>query len=552
MKLKLLLALFLAAHVSFGQNLFTKTISKLAKTVGKTTNVETSANLEEMTPFVAIDCNLHSNKVGTISQTFFDGWIPGGEMNVLMFTGKKGPGFVKVDGTVTIDGKPVEYLTAGLYSLTTEASTSPRTFDVTTSSGQKSSFTIAPFAAAPFKIKSINGGTDNVPLDLTKDVVIELEEINLPENALLKASIAINQVSIKSLYDVAFVRSGSTLTIPAAAFRNINLKPAGEATYNYKKSYISITYESTENATEVTGIFPSVQYIRSYSDGKFVNVTTEPVLNPGLTVKGKEREFAYQVFKANAFLSRPFEHLKKAGLLSFSIRGTTYKEVLQSSSSTPVKINPFGGASSTTTVTTITITKELPWEALLEKLYPEFMAVVESELSATVLPVEKITGSEAYKTIENFSNDDESTQVEFARTYRNTKVISAFMPISEGYGANGVNQRIMNETGTDALITLTLDLQLGEEAGTGKMLMIPKLAFEIAGKANGRVVNTKYVAGTIEATEAVSFQKDITAEQLETIIRKTDLLYVFKKTLVYIKAMEKSNGDYDIVWNLQK
>jgi hypothetical protein len=180
------------------------------------------------------------------------------------------------------------------------------------------------------------------------------------------------------------------------------------------------------------------------------------------------------------------------------------------------------------------------------------MAVVESEFKASVLPVEKITGSPSYKTITAFANDDASTKVEFEETYRNTKVISAFMPIAEGYGVNGVNQRIMNETGADALITLTLDLQLAEEAGGSKMLMIPKLAFEISGKSNGRSTNTKYVTGTVESTTVSSFEKSITPAELGSLIRKSDLLAAFRKTLQDMKAQEIANGDYEVVWNLQK
>jgi hypothetical protein len=551
MKIKLLLSFLLVGHFCFGQNLFTKTISKLAKGMGKAVNVETSGDLNAIAPLPMIDCNLHSDKVGTISQTFFDGWVPGGDMSVAMFTSKASSKFVKIDGTVTIDGKPVEYLTAGLYSLTTPGSTAPRKYEITTTSGQKSAFTITPFETPPFKVKSINGSGDNASVDLTKDVIIELDGLSIPDNSQLKIAIAITQASIKSFYDVAYVRSGSKITVPASAFRNINIKPAGEAMYNYKKSYISVTYESTENATDVSGIYPSVKYVRSYSDGKFVSVTAEPALNSGLLVKGKESSYDYQAFKAQAFLSRPFSHLKKAGLLSFAIRGTTYKEVTQTTSTTPVRINPFGGASSTTTVATITVSKELPWEGVLEELYPEFMNAITSEFGAAITPVEKITGTESYKIIEASAMDDETTQVEFARTFRNTKVVSAFMPFSEGYGSNSVYQKIMNETGTDALITLTLDLQLGQESGSNKMLMIPKLAFDIAGKSNGRMTNTKFVSGTVESSTASAFEKDITAAQLSTLIRKSDLIASFRKALQEVKAKEKANGDYDIVWSLQ-
>ncbi|HYG00953.1 MAG TPA: hypothetical protein VD927_00850 [Chryseosolibacter sp.] len=552
MKTKLVFAFLLIAAAGNAQNFLSKTVAKLAKGMGQSTNVETTANLDETTPLVIIESNLHPKQVGTISQTFFDGWVPGGDMAFVMFSSKKNMSYTKLDGTVMIDGVPVEYQTAGMYTLTTTPVTAARKIEIITSSRQTSSFTVTPFLTPPFKIKSINGETNNPSVDLTKDVTIEIDPLDLPANSLLKVSIAINQVSIKSFYEVAFVRSGSTITIPANAFRNINIKPAGDAVYNYKKSYIAVHYETTEEATNVTGAFASVPYVRSYSDGMFVNVTGEPTLNPGLSVNGSVDDFKFEAFKAHAFLARPFSHIKNVGLISFALRGTSYQEVTQTASTGPVRMNPFGGASSTTTVATITITRELPWQGVLDELYPEFMAVLESEFGASSVGVNNITSSPSYAVINETSYNDPYTKVEFAKTYRDTKVVSAFMPFSEGYGANSVYQKIMNETRTDALVSLTLDLQLSQEDGTSRMLLIPRLGFEITGKANGRTVLTKYASGVVESTVASGFEKDVTAAELVSLIRKTEMMNAFRKALKELKASEQSNGDYEVVWNLQK
>jgi hypothetical protein len=48
------------------------------------------------------------------------------------------------------------------------------------------------------------------------------------------------------------------------------------------------------------------------------------------------------------------------------------------------------------------------------------------------------------------------------------------------------------------------------------------------------------------------FEKDLTAEQLTALIRKSDLVAAFRKSLQDIKTQENSNGDYELVWNLQK
>jgi hypothetical protein len=545
-----MVALTMLTRISYGQGkLLNKMLAKVAKSAGNASTVTTST-LDNVVPTVGVASNLYPVELGTISQSFFPGWKTGGDQVFLMFTKKNDPGFYKIDGTVTIDGAPVEYVTSGMYSMITDPNAAPRKIEITTSAGQKSSFTVQP-SARKIKVIAINGQKDNISIDLSKDVTLELEGSGI-ENSLLKISLAINQVSIKSIYEVCHVRAGSKVVIPAAAFRNINIKPAGSAVYGYKNSFLEVCAENIENASNVSGSFPSVSYTSYAFDGKFVTVTAEPNLNTGLVYKDNQTGTEYDLFKPGAFLSRPFSQIKKIGITSFSIRGTTYHQTSQSSSTTSSRINPFGGASTTTTVATITVTKEFPYEAVLESLYPELVAILESEFSATVLPVEKITGSAAYQSMDAFSKDDESTKVEFAKTYRNTKVISAFMPVTEGFGVNGINQRILNDVGADALVTLTLDLDT-QEGPNNQVYMMPKFGFEISGKTNGNTANTKFASGNIKLPGIVFNSKDATAEYLaDAVIRKSVLLNAFRKGLQELKAKEKANGDYDVVWNLQK
>lgn len=280
----------------------------------------------------------------------------------------------------------------------------------------------------------------------------------------------------------------------------------------------------------------------------FVKVSGEPQLNPGLSAKGTLAEMNYEITKPGAFLSRPLEQAKKVGLLSLSIRGTTDKSYVEQSSSTT-------GNMKTTTTTTTTLRfpqqSDKTWDGLLESLYPAFMDVLKSELKAAEVPVDKITGTEAYKSTVAFTRDDKNNKIEFSRSFRQTKVVSARMPMGEGYASNGVNQRIMKESGADSLVTLTLDLQIAV-GKDGQVLMKPRLAYELVGKPNGSRTTNKYFTGTIDSTVGVSFTSNITVAQLETIVRKSDLMTVFRKALEEIKAKEKQNGDYDEVWNLQK
>jgi hypothetical protein len=516
---------------------------------------QSTTTLTDVVVTGGIETNLPPAELGTISQSFFSGWKTGGDQLVLMFTKKNGAGFYRIDGTVTVDGKPAEYAVIGTYSVITDSNASPRKVEIVTSTGERASFVMEP-SKSRFEVLSVNGEKDKAPLDLTKDVVVELGAGQMPEGALLKVSLAMNQIGVKSFYEVCHVRYAPKLTIPAAAFRNINIKPGADALFNYSGSYLLFEAESAETPTDVTGALAEIRYTRAYADGTFVDVATEPELNPGLTVTGNAENMDYQVFKPSAFLSRPSDQITKLGVISFSVRGTTFHQ--SSTSNTTSNTLVMGGIANTTTTTTTTITTlEFPqqtdatWDALMEDLYPDFVGVLTSVFKAEEVPVDTITGTDAYSLTQGFAKDDENTKVEFARSFRNTKVLSAFMPVSEGYGANGVNQKIMTQSGADALVTLTLDLQVAQSQDE-KVLMMPKLAFEIAGKANGVNTSTKFLAGTVVSTTGVPFSREITPDQLKAIVRKSDLLKIFRQALTEMKDKEHANNDYVAVWNLQK
>lgn len=519
-----------------------KMIAKVSKATGSVA-VSTTSTLEDVLPTVGIGSNLHPTELGTISQSFFPDWSTGGQQVYIMFTRNNAPGFVKIDGSVKVNGTEIDYVTSGMYSIIGGPSASPRKVDIKTSSGETSSFVIEPFKN-PIKLLSINGKDNKISLDLSQDVILELEGISPQENPLMKVSLAINQIGIKSIYDVCFIRSGSKVTIPAAAFRNINIVPGGNALYNYKNSFLSVTVENTATATGVTGIIPSVQYTQSYMDGKLVSIATEPVLNPGVKSVGEANKMKYDFFKPNAFLSRPVSQIKKVGLLSFAIRGTTYRSVVTGSTTNSI----------TTAELRFPQQPNEVWDALMEKLYPELMAVITTELKCNEVPVAMITGSTSYGSTVSLAKDDENTDVAFARSFRDTKVISAFMPVSEGYGVSSINQKIMEDTGTDALVTMTLDLEIGYGDAPGKfvsILMTPKFAVEISGKANGAFTSTKFSTGTIMSTTGVKVPVDLTLADLEGIVRKSDLVATFRQALHDLVEKEKANTDYETVWSLQ-
>ena len=82
--------------------------------------------------------------------------------------------------------------------------------------------------------------------------------------------------------------------------------------------------------------------------------------------------------------------------------------------------------------------------------------------------------------------------------------------------------------------------------------MIPKLAFEIIGKTNGHIYDTKYCSGTLQFESGVKISGNIDQQELIKIIRKSSMLTILKKGLQELLEKEKANGDYGPVWALQQ
>lgn len=602
-KLSGLLLIFVLLSQVGCSSMMNYAVSKAGKAV---IQAETTASLSDVQIGGGIGSNIAPAELGLVDQSMFAGWITGGDLVALTFTSKKkgGGSFYDIDGTVTINGQPAKRLYPGIYGAFSAPDPSPRKVEIVTSTGEKASFTIAP-NNKHIKVLSINGRKDNISLDLTKDVVVELDVSQVPQNTMLKVSLAINQVGLKALTRACYIRSGAKITIPAAVFRNMDFTPAGSAFYSYDKSFLSVAVENNmEKATEVSGAFTSVSYNSTYEDGKFVKVDKNPVLNVGLTAKGEDKlkdgEMSYDLFKPNAFRSRPSEHISKIGIISFGISGITAREYEFKLWQEVKGEKPVLKTTTTTTVIFPQQSNEI-WDSVAERMYPEILAIVQSEFNgAAVLPLEAVTQTAGYKSIEMLSTPDFNTQKGFSKAYRNVKVLNGTPSGGLNVGAKDIKERIMIESGADAIMTLKLELEVGVDGkNTDEILkektkltksdlgiIVPKLTFEIVGKPNVNADfdvfaprETKYVTGTItgkgipaeeiglevsihnEATTFFSAKTNektlhkvgvISPERLDKLIRKSDLIAEFAKALKEIRAKEKASGDYPIVWNLQK
>lgn len=504
-----------------------------------------TADLGTVVPLVYRVSNTWPKSLGTMGTKIIPNWGDGGgDIVTLTFTQRLGAMMSKIDGTVTVDGRPADYATMGVYSSMVPATKSTRRVEVTTTSGQKAGFTI-PAPHGTLRITSINGQANPETLDVTKDVTIQLAGVTAADTSPIVVKVITSVLGLREFYDAYYVRPGATVTVPAAAFRNLNIAPGNvKAGANLNDSYLLVSRERWENALEATGAFVGLQVMTSESDGRPFRASPSADMNIGFTAKAELSlpggKLEYSLFKPGAFASRPITQATNIAVISFAARGKTYLSKSRTSTS---------GNTRTTETRTLRF-PQLPdatWDAALGELYDVLSPVFAQELGATMLPIEKVVASPAYRSLAPFSKDDETTDVQFTHNYKGTTLLSAVLPVSVGYGWNRVDARLMRETGANTLLKVTLDLELSEKDGGS---MIPTLAFEMVGAPNGHSASTKFVTGTINgAGRPLKKNEPVTAAVLREVMRTADFATALRAALKDFTAKEAANRDYQVLWS---
>lgn len=136
--------------------------------------------------------------------------------------------------------------------------------------------------------------------------------------------------------------------------------------------------------------------------------------------------------------------------------------------------------------------------------------------------------------------------MQFTHGWRDTKVVSAAVPLGEGYGWNRLDARLMAESGAGALLKVTMDLELStRDGGT----MIPTMAVELTGAPNGHSASTKFFSGTITGKGyRIRDGTAVTPAVLREVLRTADMAAALRTALAALKAREAADPDYALLW----
>ncbi len=516
--------------------------AKLAGSIGGSMAglTATTADLNTVMPQVVVMTNLHSKDVNVLQQTFFEGWQPGGNAVMMMFTNKNALQYNKIDGEVLVNGTPANFVTMGVYSAYLKDNTKPKTVSVKSSNGQTASFTLAP-PTNTIKLISVNGQANNAPVDLTKDVTLEIETGPTGDNTPVLVMLTGQIIGLRTFYEVGWFEPKSKIVIPSAMFRNMN----GVANkINFPNAYIQVSRSPIQKATNVSGAFKEVTYANMITDGKFINVTAKPQFNQGIEIKEEVKlasgnKATIETTKKQALFAPPLSHIKRIGVISFLVQGTT--------SFYDVKDNKWLDTRTTKSAEFPVFPAEV-YQNIMDKMYPQLMDIIKKETGAEIIPIEKMTSSAAYQNAKPFINLAEKVRPDYNFTYKNTKQMVGLKNAADMVGINSPEHKIMAETGANALIRVTINLDMNFEGNDA--LMIPKLTYEIPGETLGDAYTATYATGTIIAAPfKIPRKGTVSADMLQNdVLKSADLVEGFQKALHMLKEKEDANPDYATEW----
>lgn len=520
-----------------GGNFFQKIIGKVAKGAGNLAGsasgaLESVETVGDADVIVAVGTNIYSKDLGLMLPDLIGKeWINNGDFTMLQLAGKDGFKMYKYNGNIKVNGKELKHFAMGIHSVTENPNAGNKKITFEKNGTVEAGFEI-PVPAKNIKLVSINGQTKNVSIDLTKDVVLEFANFSTEPSSLIRVDIVTTQIGIRTLSLVAYVKPAAKVTIPAAAFKNID----NGNKFNFKNSYISIADQLLVKPINITGNIPTTQMVSTGSnDGMWVTVTNSNENSTGINFELDKTK----VFKKNAAFAKPLSFAKTISVSSFYTYGETY--------TSGTKENKFQGTQTTKTINFPDIPNEYLDDAL-SKLYANITKVIKEEMGSNILPENAVTNSPSYANTMKFMADDLNNSSQFMRAHKGLHPIKTLSSVTYmNYGES----RLIKETKADALLKASLIFRLSWD----KVPMItPYLDVELIGESNGDfrsyTGSTKYF--TINITGDGYELKNKEAVDFPQVFQLGNLATKFQAALKELKAKEAANTDYEVIWKLQQ
>jgi hypothetical protein len=469
-------------------------------------------------------------------------------------------GVIELDGTVTVDGKEAKSYGGGAYYARFEENDkSSKTINIVSSNGQETEFSIA--SSPTLSIKSVNGENQDIEINLSEPLELELEYDAQAEGKRVVVSMITNAVGAKGFANFHSTIINNNIVIPAEAFKHKHITgagPTGKDVTNWVtgSNHLQVSLVETDRSNN-GGPFPYFKKESKSFDTIPVSVTGQTDGRSWVRVKGESKEasgnFRYSAQSSNAWYARPLDtNIKRIGISSLSVSGTLYKQEVETSE----RENYLTGYREIITTTTTFEFPELDdeyWDQFLENIYSDLEEIFSSDFEATIVNVDRITTNPIYD--EFYTPEDENTKEYIAKNLRDTKRL---IPTKLGeiiadrstslIADNSTSAKLLRDMNMDAFMDVIINYQVagGEDDA---IVLLPNVSYRVVGQNQGFDGTTNvWFSGNIQGP-GVPFSEtefsDLNA--LNRIGQKEIITKLIKESLLELSKEQVKYG-YQKIW----
>lgn len=479
------------------------------------------------------------------------GWETCGDAVYLGMSNREGMGLSQTDGKIMMDGTEIAKAGMGTYYQGFKpAQRGAKQIQITSSNGDKIELNIQP--GAPLEILTIDGKAkgEEIMIDGTKDIVIELENGDADPKSALHVQMIGKLVGTPITYDIIVTSAKNTITIPKESFKNFEGSPSPLA-----KGNTLIVNRVTENIIEGTDA-GAIRTISAYSDWRPVTIGGDLPKGSALTMGfdstkntnidiGTTGEYEFFMRKGGPYTSPPVKLINKVAVASFVVRGNLQGE----KTTTSVSGN---------TIWTTKMTKLFPdlekgdWQGLADRLYQSFEGKLKTDMGWDVLPLSEVTSAEAYKYTKSITDNVTQNYVEVGaggtKRILTTATTDIFKDLSISFGGDFVSERLVKELGVDAVIAITFDLNFNfETEGLDPRVSIEFFAPHVSYKTAAKYFSASASSNALPLADANKYNGGAT-NVLYQMLKGDTFTAEFMQAIKQLAAKEDEYPVYEALW----
>jgi hypothetical protein len=520
----------------------------MAKGMSGALTDESNSDLGKTAISIFYQAHLHPQSIMRYP-TKTPGWETCGDAVYAGFTNRNGVGLSSTDGQFKVGDALVEPAGYGTFFHGFKPEQrGNKQVTITSSQGQKVDISIAP--GAPLTIKSVDGKAkgEEIVIDGSKDIVIELENGDADPKSNIHVQLICKVVGTPVIFDVIVTKAKNTIYIPKEAFKNFEGSPSPFSGKN-----TLIVNRVTETILEGTDA-GAIRTLSAYMD--WMPITLEGDIAKGsVMTSGFDEskntviaidlsttgEYGFEGKKDGPYSSPPVKLIKNVAVASFIVKGNLTAEETTT-----------GGGWKTTTTKYFPKLQDETWQKLVEKLYAEMSADLKTEMGWNILPLNRVVNAESYayaKPIEDGSTD---TKVEVGaggtKRILTTTGEDWFKDMGISFVSDFVASRLTKELGVDAVLAITIDLDFDfQSEGLNPRISITAYAPDVSYKTASKYFTLTASTEAKSLRESQKYQGS-TEDALYQMIKAETLSAEFIAALKELSSKEDEYPVYEKLW----